>query len=118
MKFYCSATQTPSVGEVCEDPEVSSFHFNPYLVLEFLLVHASCSINKIQNKKNMRGVAMVTILSSHLQNSMISTLSVLLTLNKALPGGHSRIAKVSLMVRLIFSLSKFRAPWFLKPAEL
>ena len=51
---------------------------------------------------------MVTILSSHLRNSMISTLSVLLTLNKALPGGHSRIAKVSLMVRLIFSLSKFQ----------
>ena len=51
LKLCCSAMQTQSVGEVCECPKVSSFHFNPYLVLEFLLVHASCSINKIQNKK-------------------------------------------------------------------
>ena len=56
----------------------------------------------------MRGVAMVTILSSHQQNAMVSTLSVLLlTLNKALLGGCPRIARVSLMVRLIFSLNKF-----------
>ena len=44
----------------------------------------------------MRGVAMVTILSSHQQKIMISTLSVLLlTLNKALPGGCPRIASVT-----------------------
>ena len=61
LKFYCSAMQTSSLGEVCEYPEVSFFHFNPYLVLELVLVPVSCSTNKI--KKN-RGVAMVTILSS------------------------------------------------------
>ena len=56
----------------------------------------------------MRGVAMVAILSSHQQNAMVSTLNVLLfTLNKALPGGHPRIARVSLMVRVKFSLNKF-----------
>ena len=37
---------------------------------------------------------MVTILSSHQQNAIVSTLNVLLlTLNKALPGGHPRITK-------------------------
>ena len=51
---------------------------------------------------------MATKLSLHQQDTMVSTLSVLLlTLNKALPGGHPRIARVSLMVRLIFSLNKF-----------
>ena len=66
----------------------------------------------------MRGVAMVAILSSHQQNAMVSTLNVLLlTLNKVLPGGLPRITKVSLMVRLIFSLNNSRAPWFLKLAE-
>jgi len=51
---------------------------------------------------------MVTILSSHQQNAMVSTLSVLfLTLNKALPGGRPWIGRLSLMVRLIFSLNKF-----------
>ena len=51
---------------------------------------------------------MVAILSSHQQNAMVSTFNVLLlTLNKALPGGRPRIARVSLMVRLIFSLNKF-----------
>ena len=44
--------QTPSVGEVCEYPEVSSF-LNSYLVLELVLVLASCSTKKV------RGVAMV-----------------------------------------------------------
>ena len=47
----------------------------------------------------MRGVAMVTILSSHQQNAMVSTLSVLLlTLNKALLGGHPRISRFVLML--------------------
>ena len=51
---------------------------------------------------------MVTILSSQQQTTMVSTFNVLLLiLNKALPGGHPRIARVSLMVRLIFSLNKF-----------
>ena len=56
----------------------------------------------------MRGVAMVTILSSHQQNAIVSTLNVLLlTLNKVLPGGRLRIARVSLMLRVKFSLNKF-----------
>ena len=38
--------------EVCEYPELSSFHFNPYIILDSVLVPASCSINKIQNEKN------------------------------------------------------------------
>ena len=80
----------------------SKFFLNPYLVLELVLVLASCPIKK------MRGVAMVTILSSHQQNTMVSTFNVLLlTLNKALPGGHPRIARVSLMVRVKLSLNKF-----------
>ena len=52
--------QTPSVGEVCECPEVSSF-LNSYLVLELVYVLASCSIKR--KMKKMGGVAMVTILS-------------------------------------------------------
>ena len=84
----------------------SKFFLNPYLVVKLVLVPASCSIYK-KNKKR-RVVAMVIILSSHQQNTMVSTLNVLLlTLNKALPGGRPRIARVSLMVRLIFSLNKF-----------
>ena len=51
--------QTPSVGEVCEYPEVSPF-LNSYLVLELVYVLVSCSIKKW---KKMGGVAMVTILS-------------------------------------------------------
>ena len=83
----------------------SKFFLNPYLVFELVLVLASCSIKK---EKKMRGIAMVTTLSLHQQNAMVSTLNVLLlTLNKALPGGHPRIAKVSLMVRVKFSLKKF-----------
>ena len=46
----------------------------------------------------MRGVAMVTTLSLHQQNIMASPLNVLLlTLNKALPGGHLRITRYVLM---------------------
>ena len=84
----------------------SKLFLNPYLVVKLVLVPASCSIYK-KNKKR-RVVAMVIILSSHQQNTMVSTLNVLLlTLNKALPGGRPRIARVSLMVRVIFSLNKF-----------
>ena len=53
--------QTPSVGEVCDYPKVSSF-LNSYLVLELVYVLAPCSI-KEKNEKKMRGVAIVTILS-------------------------------------------------------
>jgi len=61
---------------------------------------------------------MVTILSSHQQNTMVSTLNVLLlTLNKALPGGHPRIARVSLMVRVKFSLNKFSSSLVLKTSR-
>ena len=46
----------------------------------------------------MRGVAIVTILSYHQQNTMVSTLNVLLlTLNKALPGGRPRIVRFVLI---------------------
>ena len=55
----------------------------------------------------MKGIAMVTTLSLHQQDTMVSALNVLLlTLNKALPGGHQRIARVSLMVRVKFSFNK------------
>ena len=44
----------------------------------------------------MRGVAMVIIF--HQQNAVVSTLNVLLlTLNKALPGGRPRITRYVLM---------------------
>jgi hypothetical protein len=95
------------------------FFLNPYLVFELVLVLASCSLKKyIKFKKNMRGVALVAILSSHQQNVMVSTLNVLLfTLNKALPGGHPRIARVSLMVRVKFSLNKFSSSLVLKTSK-
>ena len=58
---------------------------------------------------------MATTLSSHQQNAKVSTLNVLLlTLNKALPGGRPRIARVSLMVRVKFSLNKFSSSLVLK----
>ena len=60
--------------------------------LGIVYVLASCSIKK------MRGVAMVTTLSLHQQDTMVSTLSVLLlTLNKALLGGRPRITRIVLM---------------------
>ena len=46
----------------------------------------------------MRGIAMVTTLSLHQQNAMVSALNVLLlTLNKALPEVHPRITRFMLM---------------------
>ena len=49
--------------------------------------------------KKMRGVAMVTTLSLHQQTIIVSTLNVLLlTLNKALPGGRLRITRSVLML--------------------
>ena len=56
VTYTLEVLQTPSVGEVCECPEVS-FFLNSYLVLKLVYVLASCSIKK------MRGVAIVTILS-------------------------------------------------------
>ena len=56
--------------------------------------------------KKMRGVAMVTTLSLLQQNAMVSALNVLLlTLNKALPGGRPRITRfipmpISLWIKL------------------
>jgi len=86
--------QTPSVGEVCECPKVSSL-LNSYLVLKFVYVLTSCS----KKMKKMRGVAMVTTLSLHQQTIMVSTLNILLlTLNKALPGGRPRITRFVLML--------------------
>ena len=42
---------------------------------------------------------MATTLSLHQQKDMVSTLNVLLlTLNKALPGGHPRITRFVLMI--------------------
>ena len=83
--------QTPSVGEVCEYPKVSSF-LNSCLVLELVYVLASCSIKK------MRGVTMVTTLSLQQQDTMVSTLNVLLlALNKAMPRGRLRITRFVLM---------------------
>ena len=47
----------------------------------------------------MRGIAMVTTLSLHQQDTMVSALNVLLlTLNKALPGGLPRITNFMLML--------------------
>ena len=47
----------------------------------------------------MRGIAMVTTLSLHQQDTMVSALNVLLlALNKALPGGPPRIARYVLML--------------------
>ena len=45
----------------------------------------------------MRGIDMVTTLSLHQQDTMVSGLE-LLTLNKALPGGSLRIIRYVLML--------------------
>ena len=47
----------------------------------------------------MGRIAMLTTLSLYQQNAMVSILNVLLlTLNKALPGGHPRITRFVLML--------------------
>ena len=99
LKICCPAMQTPSVGEVCEYPKEVLLMPIHYLGLELVLLPASCSIQKNSKQKNMRGVAMMVILSSHQQNAMVSTLNVLLlTLNKALPGGRPRITRFVLIL--------------------
>ena len=86
--------QTPSVGEVCEYPKVSSF-LNSYLVMELVYVLASCSIKKWKKKWEELPWWQYYL---HQQNAMVSTLNVLLsTLNKALPGGRPRITRFMLM---------------------
>ena len=83
--------QTPSVGEVCEYPKVSSF-LNSYLVLELVYVLISCSIKKWQELPWWQYYL-------HQQDAVVSTLNVLLlTLNKALPGGRPRITRFVLML--------------------
>ena len=58
------------------------------------------------------------VISSSSTNTAISTLNVLLlTLNKALLGGRPRIARVSLMVRVKFSLNKFSSSLVLKTSR-
>ena len=82
--------QTPSVGEVCEYPNVSSF-LNSYLGIGIGVCPRILLYKKI---KKIRGVAMVTMLSLHQRNIVVRTLNVLLlTLNKALPGGRPRITR-------------------------
>src|SRR6185295_1206779 len=78
--------QTPSVGEVCEYPKVSSF-LNSYLVSELVYVLASCSIKK------MGGVAMVIILSPSTRCRGKYSQCPAFDINKALPGGRPRITR-------------------------
>ena len=83
--------QTPSVGEVCKYSEVSSFS-------QFISCLGIGVCPRILLYKKMRGITMVTTLSLHQQDTMVSTLNVLLlTLNKALPGGRPRITRFVLM---------------------
>ena len=83
--------------EVCEYPEVSSF-LNSYLVLE-IGVCPRILLKKKMKRERERGIAMVTTLSLHQQTIMVSTLNILLlTLNKALPGGRPRITRFVLML--------------------
>ena len=80
------------MGEVCECPEVSSF-LNPYLVLELVYVLVSCSI-KGERERDCHGDNVDSIN----KNDVVSTLNVLLlTLNKALPGGRPRITRFVLI---------------------
>ena len=61
---------------------------------------------------------MATTLSLHQQDTIVSALNVLLlTLNKAPLGGCPRIARVSLMVRVKFSLNKFQSSLVLKTSR-
>ena len=59
----------------------------------------SSHLAKKNENEKMRGIAMVTTLSLHQQNAMVSALNVLLlTLNKALPGGRPRITRFMLIL--------------------
>ena len=99
--------QTPSVGEVCEYPKVSSFSSIHILSWNWCMSSHLAPYEK-KEKKKKRGIAMATTLSLHQQDTIVSALNVLLlTLNKALPGGRPRITRVSLLVRVKLSLNKF-----------
>ena len=63
--------QTPSVGEVCEHPKVSSL-LNSFLVLELVYVLASCSIKK--REKNERSYHGDNAQLSINKNTVVSTL--------------------------------------------
>ena len=83
-------------GEVCEYPGVSSF--SQFISCLGIGVCPRILLYK-KNEKKMRGVAMVTTLSLRQQTTMVSTLNVLLlTLNKALPGGRPRITRFVLIL--------------------
>ena len=94
--------QTPSVGEVCEYPQ--SKFFSQFI--SCLGIGVCSRILLYKKKKKMGGIAMVTTLSLHQQDTMVSALNVLLLmLNKALPGGRPRIARfvlipISLWIKL------------------
>jgi len=61
---------------------------------------------------------MATKLSLHQQDTPVSALNVLLlTLNKALPRGRPSIDRVSLLVRVKFSLNKFQSSLVLKTSR-
>ena len=81
------------MGEVCEYPKVSSF-LNSHLVLELVYVLVSCSIKNEKNGRSCHGDNIISIN----KNAVVSALNVLLlTLNKALPGGRPRITRFVLM---------------------
>ena len=105
--YTLEVLQTPSVGEVCECPEVSSF-LNSYLVLELVYILASCSI---KNEKKWEELPWWQYYL-HQQDAVVSTLNVLLlTLNKALLGGRPRITRFVLI--LIPSLNKAQSCFML-----
>ena len=86
--------QTPSVGEVCKYSEVSSFS----QFISCLGIGVCPRILLYKKMKKMRGITMVTTLSLHQQDTMVSTLNVLLlALNKAMPRGRLRITRFVLM---------------------
>ena len=102
--------QTPSVGEVCEYPKVSSF-LNSYLVLELVYVLASCSIKKWKKNENERNCHGDNIEPSSTNHHGKYSNVLLLTLNKALPGGRPRITRFILI--LIPSLNKAQSCFML-----
>ena len=87
--------QTPSVGEVWECPEVSSF--SQFISCLGIGVCPLILIKKKRKKeeRNCHGDNIVSIN----KNTVVSTLNVLLlTLNKALPGGCPKITRFVLIL--------------------
>ena len=86
-------------GEGIWVPQVRSSHSNS--LYWFGNGVGSCSLLHKKRRKKTRGIVMVTTLSLHQQDTMVSTLNVLLlTLNKALPGGRPRITGFVLILIL------------------